>query len=301
MIALIYYRKSLLLDNDLYPFIISRHSIRSYDQRPFETDDRVRVELILKNTQPLFPENEFHVLFQSKEKGEDLVSVLGAYGRFITPPYYLLPYLIGEEQVYVELGYRVEQIAIQLWSRGIGSCFIGCLSRQEKVRKDFQLPDNAHFAAFLVIGYPSEKFGLDKITKKMRSITGIPNRLPVDEICFRESFDQHYKPSGNWQKIIEAGCMAPSAVNAQPWRFLRRNNDLYLFSIQDYRKYLLPENRQYGLHDCGICMANIDMALASMDIRREWWFFNGSIDDDFNYPGNLFPLAKLKIKQLADK
>jgi len=289
------------LSSDLYPYLISRRSIRSYDQRLFESDDKARIELILKNTRALLSENQFKVIFHTKEKGEDLVSVLGAYGRFITPPYYLLPYIIGENQVYLDLGYQAEQIAIQLWSKGIGSCFIGCLSRQEKVRTTFHLPSTAHIAAFLVIGYPGDNLGLETIAKTARSIMGIRSRFPIEEICFSESFDHHFKPDGMWKKIIEAGRMAPSAVNAQPWRFLMVKNDLYLFSVQNNRRYLLLENSHYSFHDCGICMANIDMALHSLGVQGTWKFLDGTLDNNLKCPENYYPLVRLTVGKLENK
>ena len=284
------------MNSDLYPHILSRRSVRSYDQRHFEPADKARIEMIIKNSQPLIVENKFQVLFREKERGQDLVSVLGAYGRFISPPYYLLPYLIGDKLAYVDLGYRVQQITIQLLSKGIGSCNIGCLSRQVKVRSDFQLPENALMASFLAIGYPSENFGIDKLTSGVKSILGVRNRLPITEICFQDSFEKHYEPQGLWRKIIEAGCLAPSAVNAQPWRFLLMNDELYLFTIQGSRKYLLAENHHYALHDCGVCMANMDMTMAAMGLQREWIFLDGQIDERLKCPPNLYPLAKLIIK-----
>jgi hypothetical protein len=159
------------------------------------------------------------------------------------------------------------------------------------------LPENALVAAFLVIGYPSENSGIDKLTSGVKSILGIHNRLPITEICFLDSFERYYEPEGLWKKIIEAGCMAPSAVNAQPWRFLLLNNELYLFSVQDNRMYLLPENRHYAMHDCGMCMANMDMTMTAMGYVREWIFLDGQIDEKLNYPPNLVPLAKLIIKE----
>jgi nitroreductase len=284
------------LDNDFYTTILTRKSVRSYDQHSFNPADMARVELILKNTNPLIPGSKFSVLFKSREKGEDLVSILGAYGRFISPPYYLLPFEIGEEQSFVDLGYQTEQIAVQLWSKGIGSCFIGCLSRQEKVRMDFHLPDNARMAAFLAIGYPSEKFGIDSISKGAKSILGIRNRLALEDICYRDSFQHKFEPEGKWQAILEAARMSPSAVNAQPWRFLFRGNDLFIFSSQDHRKYLLPENRFYTLHDCGICMANMTMAMDSLGHQGKWSLLNESDAREIGLPTNLIPLAKLNIE-----
>lgn len=271
--------------------------MRSFDQHPFNSADIARVELILKNTVPLISGSKFSVLFKKREKDEDLVSILGAYGRFISPPYYLLPYEIGEDNSFLDLGFQTEQIAVQLWSKGIGSCFIGCLSRQEKVRNDFDLPKNARMAAFLAIGYPSEKFGIDTISKSAKLILGIRNRMTLEDICYLDSFQNKFTPDGIWKDILEAARMSPSAVNAQPWRFLLRGNDLFVFSIQEQRKYLLPENRFYPLHDCGICMANITMAADSLGLQCKWYLHIKENFEDLTMPSNLRLIAKMNLRK----
>ena len=280
-------------DSEIYPFILSRRSIRSYDQRQLSSADQAHIKIILNNTKSLFSENKFEIIFKSKTKGEDLVEVLGAYGRFITPPYYLVSYITGSNNALVDLGYHEEQIVVRLWSMGIGTCFIGCLSRQKKVRQLFQLPAEAQIAAFLVFGYPGVGFGIETITKFTKSIIGIRGRKPVEEIFYQDTFDHPAKPEGLWERIIEAARFSPSAINAQPWRFLLRNEELYLFTLRNNRKYILPENQDYCFHDSGLCMSNIDLTLSSFGLQSEWQFLNGDLDFNYRYPENLFPLVKL--------
>ena len=283
-------------NSDIYPFILSRHSIRSYEQRQLSSADQAHIKIILNNTKSLIPDNKFETILKSKTKGEDLVEILGAYGRFITPPYYLVPYITGSNNALVDLGYHEEQIAVRMWNRGIGSCFIGCLSRQKKVRQLFQLPAEAQIAAFLVFGYPGGGFSIEAITKATKSIIGKSGRKPIEDLFFCDSFDQPAKPEGLWENVVEAARFAPSAINAQPWRFLLRNKELYLFVLQNNRSYILPENQDYCFHDGGICMANIDLALSSFGLQSQWQFLNGDLDFDSYYPEALFPLAKLILK-----
>jgi nitroreductase len=286
---------------DIYPYILSRHSVRKYDQRQLNSADQARIKIILNSTRSLIPESQFEIILKSKPKGEDLVEILGAYGRFITPPYYLVPYTIDSKNSLVDLGYHSEQIAIQMWSKGIGSCFIGCLSRQEKVRQLFQLPTKAQIAAFLVFGYPGNGFGIGTITEVTKSIMGIRARKPIEEIFFQDSFNYPAQPAGLWQKIIEAARMAPSAVNDQPWRFLLRKKELYTFTLRNNRKNVLPENQDYCFHDSGLCMANIDLALTSFGQKFEWKLLNGVLDIDTQFPEQLFPLAKLILKSEGEE
>jgi nitroreductase len=288
-------------DSEIYPFILSRRSIRSYDQRQLSSADQAQIKIILDNTKSLFPENKFEVILKNKTTGEDLVEILGAYGRFITPPHYLVPHITGSNNALVDLGYQSGQIAVRLWSKGIGTCFIGCLSRQEKVRQLFQLPADAQIAAFLVFGYPGAGFGIEAITKFTKALMGIRGRKPIENIFFQDTFEHAAKPEGLWEKIIDAARFAPSAINAQPWQFLLRNEELYLFTLRNNRKYILPENQGYCFHDSGLCMANIDLALSSFGLHSVWQFLNGEMDTDIGCPEKYFPLVKLMVKKEGEK
>ena len=287
-------------NSEIYPYILSRHSIRSFEQRQLSLADQAHIKIILNNTKPLIPDNKFETVLKSKIKGEDLVEILGVYGRFIAPPYYLVPYIIGSNNALADLGYREEQIAVRLWSKGIGSCFIGCLSRQEKVRHLFQLPTEAQIAAFLVFGYPGGGFSFETITKATKSLIGKSGRKPVEDLFFYDSFENPVKPEGLWEKVVEAARFAPSAINAQPWRFLLRNREFYLFVLRNNRNYILPENQDYCFHDGGICMANIDLAVSSFGLQSQWQFLNGKLDFNSHFPENLFPLAKLILNNQGE-
>ena len=168
------------IKTELYSFILSRHSIRTFEPQPLNLEDQDRVKKILTTIIPLIPENEFIVISKNHSKDEDLVETLGAYGRFIIPPHYLIPYILGSQVPLVDLGYRIEQIAVHLWEMGIGCCYIGCLSREEKVRKLFELPVFSRIGA----SYSSKpnifavSFHLSKIQFLIRISSGKKSLVP---------------------------------------------------------------------------------------------------------------------------
>ena len=282
----------------LIPTILSRRSVRSFEQKLFSGEDQVRVAQILKSIKPLFPENQFDILLKTRDKNQNLVEILGAYGHIISPPYYSVPSIIGDKNLLVDLGFRMQQIAVHLWAAGIGSCFIGCLSRESKVHQLFNLPTNSRIAAFLVFGYPRKVIGVQSLVEVGKFIKGKSGRKKLEEMFFNGDFDHPGLPPESWKSIIECGRMSPSAVNAQPWRFLLREGKLILFINRKPRQFLLPENDDYCFHDGGICMANMFMAASSLGINSKWELVDQ--ESEITIPPHLeflLPLAKLTIKK----
>lgn len=282
----------------LIPAILSRRSIRSFEEKYLSDEDHERVTQILRSIQPLFSENHFEIALKNREKNQNLVEILGAYGHFISPPYYFVPSIIGEKHHLVDLGFRMQQIAVRLWAKGIGSCFIGCLSRENKIHQKFNLPENSRITALLVFGYPGKGIGIQSLVDMGKIVIGNSGRKKIEDLFFNDDFNHPGFPPDDWKIIIECGRMSPSAINAQPWRFLLSKNQLFLFINQKPRQYLLPENDEYCYFDGGICMANIEMAVSSLGFKGKWEMIEKELG--ITIPPNLeslHALAKLTIKK----
>jgi nitroreductase len=287
----------VLAQRDLYEAILARCSVRRYDRNPLGRAELAQVEEIISRVKPLIPENQFKCFIRDYLVGEDLVAVLGGYGRFVTPPHYLGPYALGEEHLLEDLGYRVQQIAVRLTALGIGSCYIGALRRENEVRKRFGLPKDARIGAFLVFGRPATALGGRAFNRLMRLAAGATRKLPAERIFFQDSFDNQAVPFSDISPLIEAARHAPSAVNAQPWRFLWHNERLHLFVTRDNRRYGRGPQQQYRLYDGGICMANVTLALEALGMQRRWVMLSGTETDLPEHPANLQPLATLAMRE----
>ncbi|MCK4470254.1 MAG: nitroreductase family protein [Anaerolineae bacterium] len=286
----------MLQQGDLYQAILARRSVRRYEKRPLDETTLAQMREIISSVKPLIPENRFEVLVRDEVVGEDLVTVLGGYGRFYTPPHSLAPYILGKEHVLEDLGYRSEQIAVRLAALGIGSCYIGALKREDKVRVHFGLPKGARIAAFLVFGRPATAVGGRTFNTLMRRGLGGHKRLSVERIFFQDTFDNPAAPPAEISPLIEVARVAPSGVNAQPWRFLWRDGRLYLFVTRNNPKYTRAGSQEYGLHDSGICMANVTLALEALRMVGRWVMFEGTEPDIPAHPADLHPLATLVMR-----
>jgi nitroreductase len=286
-------------DSELYTAILARRSTRRYDRQPLDRFTLGQVGGIITSTRPLVAENQFTALLRDAPPGTDLVKRLGGYGRIVNPPHYLVPYVEGERHQLEEAGYRLEQIAVRLTALGIGTCFIGALSRESAVRTLYGLPDTARVAAFLILGRPSVARAGRVTNRLLQLVAGADRKLPAHKIFFEGSFAAPSAPPEPIAPLIEAARSAPSAVNAQPWRFLWLDGRMFLFVTRRNLRYGYGLQEEYRFHDAGAAMANISLALDALRWNGHWAMASGTEPGLPAYPPALEPIATLTLQQPA--
>ena len=280
-------------NSDLYGAILARRSVRRYERAPLDEGTLAQVRAIIAAVRPLVPGNRFYAEIKDLRPGEDPTSELGGYGRIVNPPHYLVPYVVGSEHALTDLGYRSEQIAVRLAAIGIGSCFIGCIGREEAVRARFGLPESARIAALLIFGRPSGGPGGRLFNTLMRTAVGAKNKRPIEGVFYSESFERSARPPQHLVPLLEAARHAPSADNAQPWRFLWHGGQLHLFVKRRNPRYGPGPNAQYNLHDGGLCMGNVLLAMEALGIEGHWALYEGSEPQIPSHPCGFLPMARL--------
>jgi hypothetical protein len=281
---------------DLYQAILSRRSIRRYRDQALDDELLLMLDDAVRHVRPLVPANRFRVMRRDVVSGEDLIAAMGGYGRILSPPHYLVGYVIGDRVPLVDLGYRMEQIAVQMVQIGISMCFIGSLGHEENVRVRFRLNRAARTGAFLILGHDAESVADRTINAVIRRASGGATKLSPDMIFYNGTFESPGAPPKHLAKILEAGRRAPSANNAQPWRFLWQNETLYLFLKRHNNRYgSKPALQDYRYFDGGTCMANIMMAVESLNLSGQWRLLDSGTHAPPEHPDTLEPLAALKL------
>jgi nitroreductase len=281
----------------LYDTIHARHSVRRFDRQPLDDHTLAQVRQIISAVKPLVPENEFEANLVDVPPGTDLARSLGGYGHIVNPPHYLVPYVLGRQHPLVDVGFRAEQISVHLAALGIGSCFIGALRREEEVRTLYNLPEGARIGAFLVLGWPSQAWGGRATNRLLRLVAGATEKLPPRDIFFEGSFDNPTTPPQPVAPLIEAARHAPSAVNAQPWRFLWLDGKLFLFVTRNNRRYGSGTGEQYCFHDAGAAMANVALAMEALGLSGRWTMLQDGEPSVPKHPPDLSPIATLILGQ----
>lgn len=281
---------------DVFQAILNRHSVRRYRATPLNKTALSQIDDIVAQAQPLVSRNRFMIMRRDVMTGEDLIAAMGGYGRILSPPHFLLPYIVGENHPLIDLGYRMEQIAIHMVQLGISLCFIGSLGRESDVRIRFRLLRNAQIAAFLIFGYPAETLADRTINAALRRRQHANIKLAADRIFFIDTFDEPQTPPKSIVRLIEAGRLAPSANNTQPWRFLWKNQQLHLYVRENNPRYGKQTHlQQYRFFDAGTCMANITLAMNAAGMKGKWEL----VSDDsrlIHHPSQaLLPIARLTL------
>lgn len=279
---------------ELYQAIMERRSVRRYDENSLSPDVLDAVGEIASNVAPLIPENVFRTLIRDYTPHDEGWILRSAYGRFMTPPHVMVPYAVGEYPL-TDLGYRVEQIVVRLTALDIGTCYIGALGAEDSLRSRFGLPEGARVGATVFFGQPASGVG-GTVDAVVRTLAGGRKRMAVRELFFDGDFGSPSAPPSEIAPLIEAARWAPSAVNAQPWRFLWREGRLMLFVTMGTLKYFGGERGQYPLHDGGICMANISLAMETLEIQGNWRMAEEADVEGAEYPDKLRPLSVLTLE-----
>lgn len=281
---------------DLLSAIMQRRSVRRYRDQPLDKATLAEIDTVVDDLVPLVPANRFRVMRRDVVTGEDLIAAMGGYGRILSPPHYLVGYIIGTDHPLVDLGFRMEQIAIGMVELGVSTCFIGSLGRTANVRIRFRLSRDAQMGAFLIFGYPAENIAGRTINAVIRRAAGATNKLSVEEIFYHGTFDNPAAPPQALATLIKAARNAPSADNAQPWRFLLRDGTLYLFVKRSNPRYgNKPVMQMYRYFDGGVCMSNVSMALDALEQEGQWVLLDPEGREVPSHPDTLEPLARLEL------
>ncbi len=279
---------------DLYQAIVRRRSTRRFREEPLPDEVLDQIDEIAAHVQPLTTENRFRVMRRDVVSGEDLIAAMGGYGRVVSPPHFLIGYIIGDRAPLVDLGYRMEQIAVRLVNLGISTCFIGSLGRENDVRVRFHLNRQARTGAFLIFGYPADSVTGRTLNAVIRTAARGSNKLPASEIFHKGTFDQACTPPKELNRVIEAGCLAPSANNAQPCRLLWHDETLYLFVKRENSRYGKTVSQDYRYFDAGAYMANMTLAMEEENMLGKWELLKTSNLGIPDHPETLEALAKLR-------
>ena len=283
-------------NQELYQAILDRYTVRQFEQTVFQQETYDLLNGIIGNVKSLLPDNQVTILQMNEITPVDLLVAQGPYGTFVISPHVLLPYTISQQFPLVEIGYQAQQIVIQLFKAGIGSCYLGTAGRENSVIRHFDLPVNASMGASLVIGYPKNN-ELRSMANYFRKPGKHTKRMLLEEIVFVNEYDQMGQVPAALKPILEAARRAPSAVNAQPWRFVIKDGWLYLYVRPKAYPFVLSQRNRntYALHDAGLVMANISMAYEAMGEQRDWVLYDFDIHSFPEFPKAVLPVAKIQV------
>lgn len=228
---------------NLYEAIGSRRSVRKYEEKELPEKLQSQILAFADKVSRLNDRigTELEILDNTKGKA-------GIKGLWkVDAPYYLVLYSDCDSGYVRNAGYIMEQIVLYMAMKGIGSCFLGG-SKTKSTSKN-----GKEQVMILAFGYSKGRLYRESPLAK---------RHPLKELCiFKEEISEQMKT------VLRAARLAPSAFNAQPWRFIVYADRVYVFAKKGGLLMSGDEEmRDFGI---GIMLSHIMLAAEEMWMELE--------------------------------
>lgn len=179
-----------------YEIIKSRHSVRSYTDRPLPTEIRHGLTALVDECNSSSGLNIQLVTDEPKAFGS---SLLAHYGKFSNVRNYIC--MIGKKSSGTDelLGYYGERLVLRAQELGLNTCWVGMTFKKGKIPAE--ISDGEKLYAVIAIGYGTTQGSTHKI------------KTP-QQIC------PEIDSAPEWfRRGVEYALLAPTAVNQQKFRF----------------------------------------------------------------------------------
>jgi nitroreductase len=242
-----------------YPAIEKRRSRRHFEaSRPIEPEKLSALDLVCKQFVPFPGARSFLV----NEPGNDVFKgAIGSYGKVKSAPAFVA--FIGDMErasVQEETGYTGEGIILEATALGLDTCWVGGFFKPESVSSLIPVKSNERVLAVSPVGYAVKPEALEE--ELMTGFGRSHRRVPISKLV------NGLKPENmpEWVRVaVQAGRLAPSAVNRQPWGFEVQDK-----SITVYVRTGGPEFNVSKRLDCGIAMMHIEIAVLNLGMSGKW-------------------------------
>ena len=224
--------------------IRSRRSVRTFDGTPLREEDAARIlDYVDKVENPYDLPIRWKLLDKTNDKLS--VPVVAGADTYIAGKMRRAPH--AEEA----FGYTFEKIVLFAESLGVGTTWIAGTMDRKAFEHAMHLSENEVMPCVSPLGYPAEKMSLRETM--MRRGVKADSRLAFEKLFFDGTFEKPLSAenAGDLRLALEMVRLAPSAVNGQPWRVVRRGDGVHFF-----------EKRGKGMANNAWDIQKIDMGLA---------------------------------------
>ncbi len=250
--------------------IRNRTSRRSYKPEILSDKIQDQIDEILKTIPagPFGTDSSFRLIHKSM--ATDRKIKLGTYGFISGAQYFIVGKTVSDIEAFIDFGYRMEWIILQLTGLGLGTCWLGGTFTRSEFARLVNLQENEVISAITPVGHATEKRSIrDRL---IRLGAGSKNRKPWSEMFFNGDFDHpsDNKQIGDYSTVLEMVRLAPSASNKQPWRVVQSDNacHFYLQRTAGYSRMFPAIDLQRV--DIGIAMCHFELSARELQLSGYW-------------------------------
>lgn len=229
---------------DFKDLVMGRKSVRTYDGRKLRPEDLESLRTFADNISNPWGIKVDGVFLDAEEYGLSS-PVLAGEKMYVAGLVDKVPYAD------VAFGYSFEQLVLYAWSLGIGTVWIGGTMKRELFESAAGKTEGRRMPCISPLGYPAAKKSFKETM--MRKGVKADVRKPLSEMFFDGDLSTPLDESGSVRRAMELVRWAPSAVNKQPWRIIRRDGQ-YHFYKKGEKGYISDEVGDMQKIDMGIAL-----------------------------------------------
>jgi nitroreductase len=259
--------------------IEERTSVRKYEKRPVDQALVRQVVAAGNSALTLRPEIaiRWYVVWDGRVLSRALDGLAGVYGMLTSAPHYVIAVSEGKPGYMENLGFCMEQLILTATALGLGTCWIGGMFTERKLRQFApDLGSGERIVALTPLGYPDRSTAARMARQLMRwGSESQGKRKPLSEIVSQDIWTVPWSDSLGAQgtalgRILSLTRMAPSWANTQPWHFIVDGRQVIATVDSRPQKGNLREGKSYCRLDGGIAMCHFYLASLAEHWSGEW-------------------------------
>ena len=262
-------------------FLQKRRTVREFQptKRSAMEMDWLKDTLAKLEKQSAASEVSFALYENGQAIAEALKGKAGYGGTMIEAPYYIaLRAKSHEKAELIRTGYYLEMMNTELIEKNFGTCWITTVQVDKDLKKSLFV-EGGEFVDY-IIGF-GKALNQDVFDEER-----VSPRLSVDKIVFKDHLDTpapltELENYGLFD-VFSSIRFAPSHINAQPWRFLLKDDGnvvLYMDKSKGQKSYV----------DIGVVMYYYEAMLKNTGTEKTWTLIEGA---DVN---GLEPVATISL------
>jgi len=209
-----------MINQELYPAIFQRKSVRSYAGAPLNAEQLTAIKAEIAAVQPLFSNERFQLELAPAKEGWRI------YG-----------YCEDTAPSNANLGYVLQQLDLSLHQMGLGRLWFG-MGRNPRAGHE---KPGLSYAMCLKVGNPEGEIARELSDFKRKEIAEVID----DEADYA---------------LFEAVRLAPSARNSQPWHFAKTDSGYHVFCEKTSGVMKMVGLGRMNQVDVGICLCHAALA-----------------------------------------
>ncbi len=272
----------MVLNFDIIKAIETRKSIRTYNiSKPLSEASLSQIRNYASTLSNPYGIHDIGIGVISANLGEN--SKLGTYGMIKGASSFCALYIKNLSiDTYLAAAYQFESLVLWLTANGLGTVWLGGTFRKSEFEQAFHIPDGYSILAVSPVGYGA---GQRFTERMMRKFSSADSRKPWEVLFFNNDFNTPLLKSeaAEYETPLEMVRLAPSSLNGQPWRVLRKGSDFHFFMKSKKGRSLDEDGMK--LLDMGISMCHFYATCCHNGINGQW---SESRTIDISVPEDLY-------------